>query len=179
MAASVFALTSCKQDDLEAGEDAPVYLKYVSAGTELVPLMKAGTAEYGVLGEPLATRAKGAAGVEIVGALSAWWNEVHPEFSNFPQAVLVAKNSFVANGKNADFIRALYVELIENATWLLENPSAAAAAVEAHGGAGLSPLSRETAERCNIKPSYNAQIRQSITTYLGALYDLNPQSIGG
>ncbi|MDR0854898.1 MAG: hypothetical protein LBN25_00850, partial [Christensenellaceae bacterium] len=178
-ALSVFALTACKNDKNDSTPEAdntPVYLQYVESGETLIPLLKQGIAEYGILGEPAATRAQAAAGVQIIGSLPEWWSEAHPEYTNFPQAVLSVSPLFVANGKNADFIRALYAALEENTEYIVENPSEAAIVLTEAGAKGLTPLSKETVERCNINPSSGALTEANIKTYLSALYELNPQA---
>ena len=158
-----------------------VALSYVGSGTELIPLIVQGKAQYGILGEPAATQALGklaAKGGRRLFDLQQLWNEATGSTENYPQASVVVNKSLLTEAHSA-FINRFLQLLEENASWILTNPSEAGQALVDNGSLTPNSYNAEVIARCNIRIVKASQAKTAVERYLNVLYGFNPQSIGG
>lgn len=153
----------------DAGEN-PEYinLKYVDDGSVLIPLLKNGTAKYGVLGEPAVTKSKAAAGTSVLFDIQSLWTAVTGQ--DLPQAGVIAKGS-VLHPDNAEFINWLVAKLAENDTWLLNNPTEATAALVAADSTVMKANSLTSAviDAANIRTVTAANAKATVNAYFEVL----------
>ncbi len=155
-----------------------VALQYVTEGTELIGLLKAGKAEYGILGEPAVTNANSKTGTSTIFSLTDLWNEVNGTNSGFPQASVFINKS-IANGEHDEFISWFLGKLTESANWVNENAAAASTALTQAGSISLNNLTNEMVQKCNIEIVKASSAKNSVNAYLSALHGFNPATIGG
>ncbi len=168
--------------DSETPVEGKVALHYVSGGGELIPALKVGKAQYGILGEPAVTKAKAAAGVQEIFNIQALWNEVTNSNANFPQASTFVLGKY----KDAEYsalVNAFITKMEENVTFMnssAENLTLAIDAVKAlYKDTATANVNINNISRCNLKVVKAQDAKTSVTTYLTVLHGFNAESIGG
>lgn len=152
-----------------------VALRYADDGGTLLPLMKQGIVDYGVLAEPAVTTAENNIGKTVVADMQQLWRDAFG--GDYPQACLVAKNSLIQSNKKYvdDFLAALKA----SDGWAEQNPEAALAAVSSHMLSGttttLSALNQGIVERCNIKTVSAADSRSACNVYFAKLAQMQTE----
>ena len=169
--------------DSETPVEGKVALFYVSSGAELIPLLKQGKAQYGILGEPAVTKAK-----TVVPELyelfdiQALWNQANNSTDNFPQASTFVFGEY-NDTKYRDLIDTFIEKMEENVEFMNSNAENLTLAIDA-----VKALYPETATanvninniaRCNIKVIRAQDAKASVTSYLTALHGFNDKIIGG
>ncbi|MGN1099661.1 MAG: ABC transporter substrate-binding protein [Christensenellales bacterium] len=155
--------------------DDKVYLAYVSDGSELPPMLKTGKAEYAILGEPAATKAREVSGCVQVMDIQAEWQSITGQ-SSYPQASFVMKTSLT---ENTGLVSALLGAMEANVESIKENPAAAGEALASAGVTLPVALTEEIVGRCNIRLVKAADAKVSITSYLTVLYNFDKKFVGG
>lgn len=156
-----------------------VTLNYVNTGSELIPLLKQGKAEYGIMGEPAVTKANANAGTYTVFDIQALWQEsTGSATAGFPQAGVFVKDSLLAS-EHAAFIEWFVAKLKENDEWASANPDKVSSALTSAGSTSLAGLTSATIIACNLKTVKAADAKTAVNTYLGALYAFNAATVGG
>ncbi len=155
-----------------------VALRYVSAGSELIPLLKQGKAEYGIMGEPAVTNANAKAGTMTLLSIQDLWNDVTNTTGGFPQASVLIQST-IADGNHNTFLNWFLAKLEESATWTNTNADEAKVALIEAGSTSLSGLNAEMIAKCNIKIARANAAKTDVNTYLTALHGFNPQTVGG
>lgn len=169
-----------QESDVADASGEKVSLTYVSSGAELIPLLKQGKAEFGILGEPAVTKAVAATGATVKFDIQALWQEATGATTyGFPQASLIISKQ-LQDEKYADFISSFVDKIDENNVWLIDNASEAGAALASAGSLVISDtLTSAIVTRCNIKQISAADAKASVDTYLGVLYNFKAASVGG
>lgn len=166
-----------RETDVE--DDAYVALRYVTDGSELLPMLKQGTAKYGILGEPAVSRANANTQTTTVFDIQELWKEVTgAETAGFPQASVFVTNELL-NGEHKALLDWLSAGLKENAEWAKANPATVSEVLAAKGSTSLSGLTSAMIEACNLNYISAAESKQSVNTYLGALYGFAANTVGG
>lgn len=155
-----------------------VALRYVSAGSELIPMLKQGTAKFGIMGEPAVTNANAKAGSTTIFSIQDLWNNVTSTTNGFPQASVLV-NSSIANGEHDAFLNWFLGELSSSAEWVKTNATEASAVLTEAGSTSLKSLNASMVEKCNIRIIKAYDAKNSVKTYLSALHGFNPQTVGG
>lgn len=174
---ALFTLIGCnniEDDDVEEY----VTLRYVSDGTELIGYLASGEAEYGVLGEPAATRANAKTGSTTIFSIQELWNGATNTTGGFPQASVFV-NSSILNGSHDAFIDWFIAKLEESATWVSANGADASAALESAGSVALKGINNAMIQKSNIQIIRAEAAKNSVHTYLSVLNSFDPQTIGG
>lgn len=156
-------------------EEGKVAITYVEGGSALIPLLKQGKAEYGILGEPAVTNACEKAGVSVVMDLQRAMGGA----TAVPQASLVISGKLLR--EHPDFVKAFVKKVKEGNDWLPEHLTEAAQAVARLGSTALSSgkISAETFDRCNIFAQDAKDAKENVKEYLTVLMDFNPAAVGG
>lgn len=155
-----------------------VALRYVSSGKELIPLLKKGTAKFGVLGEPAVTQCNNNAATTTLLSIQDIWNEASGTTGGFPQASLFARSELLTS-EHKDMINYLLGLLEENNSWVKDNAQTALEALIAGGSTALTILTPQIVESCNIKLVKAQNAKSAVNAYLSVLYASNPTAIGG
>lgn len=155
-----------------ASED-KVTLYYAQDGGVLLPLIKQGKVDFGVLGEPAVTTAlSNIDGAKVVLDLQELWG------GSYPQAGLLASDNV-----SDEFIKALFDELAKNEDYAVNNPSDALERIKTHmidsSETTVKVLTSDTAKRCNIKLVKASDCKEDVIKFLTAFHGLNPASVGG
>ena len=168
--------TQIIEDVSEATEDDTVYLLNISDPATMINP----TAEYDymVAAEPVVSaKVKGTNGaLEVVGGLQ----ELYGGERGWPQAVLVAKTSFIE--ENAAFIDSFTAAMEANVQWLAEEGTSAQTVVDAiaaHLPEGTSPtltaanLTKEVIARCAIRFEGAQSCKEEVNQFLACLSDVS------
>ena len=155
-----------------------VALKYVSAGSELIPLLKQNKAKFGIMGEPAVTKANANAGTTTLFSIQDLWNGVTGTSGGFPQASVFV-NSSILDGTHDEFIDWFLNKMEDNASWVNNNANEAGSALQQAGSTALQGLSNAIVQKCNINIVRATNAKTSVNTYLTALHGFNPQTVGG
>lgn len=164
--------------EYEVGEKATegkVILRYAEDGGVLLPLIKKGTVDFGILGEPAVTTALGnIEGSKVVYDLQTAWGEDN----GYPQAGLMARNSI-----SDDFISALFDELEQNADYARDNADEACTRISEHmiesSETTVKKLTADTVTRCNIRLQKAEDCKADVIKFLTAFHKLDAASVGG
>lgn len=148
--------------------DNKVAIKYYSAGSDIVPLLKTANAEFAILGEPVVSKTKAPAigCVEILD-LQAEWNAITNGVP-VPQAgVLVGKSVY----GNSSLINELIAMLKETDTFIKENPSSVGEILVSNNSAvaATTTFTTELINRCNIKTEKASEKLNALTNYFTEL----------
>ena len=168
--------TQIIEDVSEATEDDTVYLLNISDPATMINP----TAEYDymVAAEPVVSaKVKGTKGaLEVVGDLQ----ELYGGENGWPQAVLVAKTSFIE--ENAEFVDSFIAAMEANEQWLAAEDTSAqtvADAIAAHLPDGTSPtltadnLTKEVIARCAIRFEDAQSCKEEVNQFLASLSDVS------
>lgn len=157
----------------ETAVEGKVALQYVTAGSELIPLLKTNRAEFGVLGEPAVTQCNTVAGTTTVLNLQEEWKKFAGE--DYTQAGVVVKEE-LAN--DAEFMSALTAILNETTAWASENASSIK---DVLGGAGSTlavSFTPEILARANLGYQVASDAKGKIEAYFNVLMGFNAKLIG-
>lgn len=168
--------------DSETPVEGKVALHYVSGGDELIPSLKAGKAQYGILGEPAVTKAKAAAGVQEIFNIQALWNEVTNTDTNFPQASTFVLGDY-NDAEHSELINAFIAKMEENVTFMNSSADNLALAIDAvkalYEDTATANVNINNIGRCNLKVVKAQDAKASVTAYLTVLHGFNAKTIGG
>ena len=156
-----------------------VTLNYVNTGSELIPLLKQGKAEYGIMGEPAVTKANANAGTSTVFNIQELWQEATGSATaGFPQAGVFVKESLLTS-EHAAFIEWFVTKLQENDEWAPANPDTVSSALTSAGSTSLAGLTSDTITACNLDTVKAVDAKAAVNTYLKVLFDFNKATVGG
>lgn len=167
--------------DIEAGETAAegkITLRYFTAPTEMIPLLKQGKLAYGLLPEPAATN------LEKMTPEKTWQRASLQELyddekKEYPQAVLMAKSSVINDYPN--LIESISEQFAGNIEWTKRHSADAARAINANiadKNPGLTPslkpenLTKEAVLGCNIRWQSAASAKAEVKAYLKDIIDV-------
>lgn len=164
-------------ENLDSPEADKINIKYVSAASELIPLLKQGKAEYGVIGEPAASNAYlKVDGLKSVMDLTEEWSKVNSGVL-YTQAGVTVNGDFLKNNKK--FVKALYEKLSDNKHYCTENASEIKAAALGKGSALQIDFNADIIDKCNLTCIKAADEKQSVEKYLSVLESFDAKTIGG
>lgn len=152
-----------------------VALKSVNAGSDAIKTLKMNKCDYAVLGEPVVTQANKTLGTSVVLDLQSEWAKIIGENSYTQAGVVLSKSVY---DKNV-FARGLLKELQENAEYLQNNFERVKSVLANNGSALTVDFTADTVNRLNIGHAKATDIKPALEKYYTALYDYNPNLIGG
>lgn len=153
-----------------------VALKYMN-GTEIVPSLVQGLADYALLGEPVVTQVltKGQArGLEIVGDIQQLWKE-HTGADTFVQSCALVSDKLAGT----DFIDALIEKLQSNEQFLLDNTDKLTSLLQGAGSALQVSFTAEIINRCNLDFTLASDVKQQYVDFLNILIEWDQSVVEG
>ncbi len=135
-----------------------------------------GDCDYYLYAEPMVSEKTASGDYTVVGDLQAFYKDTfETEMDGYPQAVMVAKKSLIAE-KN-DWVEAFLKQVEESAEWVLQADGATlVSAVSSHfadktvqSGLKAEILTENTISRCGIRFSYALDCMAETTTFLGEI----------
>jgi len=160
-------------DEVKNGDT--VYLQYVTAGSELIPLLKAGTAKYGILGEPAVTMANQKTGSKILFDLQAEWKKINSNL-NYVQAGIIVSDKIYSDDA---LLNGILSKLGGNNTFLTENVGNLKTLLTGNGSSLTVDFTTDILKRCNLDCKKAADVKADVNNYLSVLYGYNKASVGG
>ena len=151
-----------------------VALQYVTAASELVPMLKTGVAEYGIMGEPAVTNCNKVAGTVTVLDVQAEWEKIVGK--GYTQACLVVSEKIA--GKRS-FMNALTARLAASPDWCAANAEGLKDILKSKGSALSVDFTPELVARANVCYLPASEVRADVESYLGVLMGFNPNLVGG
>lgn len=161
-------------EESETAVSGKVALQYVAAASELVPLLKTGKAEYGVLGEPAVTNCNEKAETQTVLDIQAEWKKLTGE--DYTQAGLVVSDKVSAD---AEFMNALVSTLENGKAWCVENASSILRILKENGSSLAIEFTEDIIERSNVGYVSASEARTNVEKYLTVIKTFNDKLIGG
>lgn len=162
----------------EVGVLESVNFIYKSDGSEIVPLLKNGSADYAVLGEPAVSQSKVAAQTVELADLQATWKSVTGSQISYPQAALIVNSDFAA--KNPEYVKSFAQKLQGAKAWLSENATAAGKALKDNGSLLKTELfNANVIARCNIDYLSATDGKTMIESFYNVIKSFNANLIGG
>lgn len=164
-------------ESLETPEPDKINIKYLAAASELIPLLKLGKAEYGVIGEPAASNAYAKVeGLKSVIDLTEEWNKVNDGVM-YTQAGVTVSGDLLRENKN--LVKTLCGKLSDNKQYCIENADKIKADAIKKGSALKIDFTADIINRCNLVCLKAVGQRVDVEKYLSVLYDFNPLTVGG
>ena len=159
----------------ETAVDGKVALQYVSAASELIPLLKTDRADFGIMGEPAVTNCNNAAGTKTVVDIQAEWKKITGE--DYTQAGLVVSEKLA---ENKYFMSALCKVLEANAEWCNANAASIKSLLNGVGSSLKLEYTPELLARCNVGYGSLSLVenKNEVESYLSVLMGFNPKVIG-
>ncbi|OQC14585.1 MAG: hypothetical protein BWX72_01285 [Firmicutes bacterium ADurb.Bin080] len=158
--------------------DDEIGIQYESDASVLLPKLNSGLVEYAILGEPAVTKTINSFGCYELFSLNDLWNEVTETTEGFPQASFFAIGD-ILQPEHKDLLNWFDENSMDNVDWVNNNPTLAQETLEDNGWATPVPLNTELISRCNMEYISAEQAKNSITSYLSVLFEMNPISVGG
>ncbi|MDF2153492.1 MqnA/MqnD/SBP family protein [Vibrio sp. CAU 1672] len=158
---------------LEEGKD--VTLRFTYSHQQLAQMMAAGKVDNAILPEPLVTMVLTKnPQARIFADMQKEWGELSGTGRNYPISLAVVSPN-ITDKEALDAVFSAYEQSIE---WVLNNPEKAASAIERQG---IMPaaIALKAIPRCNLNFSKPAEIKKELELFYGALFKLDPESIGG
>lgn len=167
------------QNGIEYVEDSEpvegkVALKYVSASSELIPLLKTGAADYGIMGEPAVTQVNAKAGTTTLFSIQDEWKKI-TGFDYVQAGVVVGSTVY----NNQRLMEKLTAKLATNADWALGNASKIKANIQAKGSSLELDFTKDLVTKCNIGYSSALTARSDIEAYLSVIMSFQEAAVGG
>lgn len=155
-----------------------VVINYVVEGPAVIAALKGGLTEYGILGEPAATKAISATESVLALDLQEEWSKA-TDGMELPQACMVIKESLIES--DLEFVNAFLQEVSDSDAWLKSHPEEATQALIDLGSttAQGTTFTADIISRCNIKTVPIKETLTSVKQYLNELYSFNASAVGG
>ena len=165
-----------KQNNIDADKD--VNITYVSAASELPPVVIGGKAKLAVVPEPALTAVKTKKkDLNVICNLNDEWKKILDSDYGFPQSTLIVKESLLKNDK--EFINKLADSTKENVKWVNDNKDKVGAMSEKLGVTVKAVIVAKALEDANLD---FVNIKDSEKVYIKYFEELNkyqPKIIGG
>lgn len=170
----------CRENGLVPGED--ITIDSTMKPAEIRVLVESGEIEYAVLPEPMVTIAQKTASnaggkVSVSLDLTTEWNNIFNNESELIQGCVVVRKEFAAKYPSA--IKSFLEEYEESINFVNSNPDEASQMIAAQGIFAQAPIAKLAIPKCNIFFKSGEDMKDLLHGFLGALYSVNPNSIGG
>ena len=159
--------------------DGKITLRYFAEATGMIPLLKQGLLNVGLLPEPACTNLTKVAN-------NRTWTRVDVQelydstTKAYPQAVLMVKSSVLA--KHSQEINAMKQYFDANVSWIKQNVESAIIAINGALPEGITPslvatnINATVIDNCKIYFEPSAQAKQSVVNYINKIIAINAQS---
>lgn len=178
LALSLFSAVACVPEQENNDNNGTVGVKYYAKGEDMLPLLKQGVLEMGVLPEPAATNLTKMASNKTWYRLSI--QELYSsETKEYPQAVLMVKESLLATYSNE--INAFATQIDANITWAKQNKTTLVETINSKIS-GFTPtfnannLTDEVIDNCNVYYQSASDSKKSVNAYLNDIISLDSSS---
>lgn len=159
----------------ETAIEGKVALRYVGDGSEVIALLKAGKADYGVMGEPAVTSAVKAINGVIVMDIQKEWAKVIGNNSFMQAGLVVSKKVY----ENKALCQAIFNKLSENDELIMKNPEKVKTVIGRFGSATQNDFTVEIIKRCNLGNKKAVDIKSDLLAYFNAVNGYDVTFIGG
>lgn len=156
--------------------DKDVTIEFKTEATEVVAQMTKSETAIAMLPQPYVTVASGKVqGLKVALDLNEEWKKVN-NGSSIVTGVIVARDEFINN--NPEAIKNFLSEFKASAETVNGNVTESAKLVEKFGIFAAN-VAEKAIPQCNITYIAGEDMKTPVNTYLGVLYEQNPQSVGG
>ncbi len=156
--------------------DKDVTIEWKSEPTEVVPILKSSDNAVAMLPQPYVTIAQtNVEGLKIAINLNEEWSKIEGS-GMLVTGVLVARTEFVKNHPEA--VKKMLTEYAASADYVNSNVEDAAALVEEFD-IFKAAVAKVAIPYCNIKVITGKDMKESLSSYLGVLFEQNPKAVGG
>lgn len=157
--------------------ESDVNYTYVSAASELAPLIIAGKAKFAVVPEPILTTVMNKnPNIKIILELNKEWADINDVDKGYPQATLIVKESFYNDNKK--IANKVLKSIEDSVKWVNENPSKVGDICENIGITIDKNIVEKALERANLRFYNIKDTEEEYKVYFKALED-NEQSSEG
>lgn len=154
--------------------ESDVNYTYVSAASELAPLIIAGKAKFAVVPEPILTTVMNKnPNIKIILELNKEWADINDVDKGYPQATLIVKESFYNDNKK--IANKVLKSIEDSVKWVNENPSKVGDICENIGITIDKNIVEKALERANLRFYNIKDTEEEYKVYFKALED-NEQS---
>lgn len=165
-----------KQNNIDADKD--VNITYVSAASELPPVVIGGKAKLAVVPEPALTAVKAKKkDLNVICNLNDEWKKILDSDYGFPQSTLIVKESLLKNDK--EFVNKLADSAKENVKWVNDNKDKVGAMSEKLGVTVKAVIVAKALENANLDFVNIKDSEKVYTKYFEELNKYQPKIIGG
>lgn len=180
LAFGTLSFTACGDLDNDAqNENGTVNVKYYNNASDLIPMLKTGKIDIGLLPEPAATKLE-----NQLAADKTWYRldlqELYDEEAKaYPQAVIMVKESLLA--KNPSLADKINEKLLNVSEWLKNNTEAAVTAINSKLEEGVNPsldaksLTATVIDNCKIEFKPVSSARDYVKNYISTMIDVQPE----
>lgn len=162
-------------EDSETVVENKVAINYVNATAEANQVLAKNSADYAILGEPVATTACKKLGLNVVMDIKEEWSKIVGE-NTFTQAgVVVSKKVYEDEKLCAELLK----KLAGNALFAEENAGEIKQVINSYGSALSMDFSTELVKRCNLGCQRASDAKTTIEKYFSAILENSPSFIGG
>lgn len=156
--------------------DKDVTIEFKTEATEVVAQMVKAETAIAMLPQPYVTVASGKVqGLKVSLDLNEEWKKVN-NGSSIVTGVIVARDEFIKN--NPEAVKKFLEEFKASAEKVNSDVKASAQLVEKFGIFAAN-VAEKAIPQCNITYIAGEDMKTPVNTYLGVLYEQNPQSVGG
>lgn len=156
---------------------ADVTVEFKSEAAEVASAMLADAAAVAVLPEPFVTSViLQNENVRVALSLSDEWDKAG-DGSAMVTGVAVVRKAFAE--ENPEAVAAFLTEYAASTAYVNENPAEASVWIEELGIVAKAALAEKAIPACNIVLITGDEMKTKLSGYLTALYDQNPESVGG
>lgn len=171
----------CKKNGLTPGTDITIDSTSYAQPANLRDALAAGEVDIAVLPEPMVTIAVSTAtknNIKITNALdlTVEWDKVNAKGS-LAQGCIVVRTEFLE--QYPETVKAFLAEYKSSIEYLSTNTADAAAMIEANGIFTKAAIAEKAIPKCNVCYLDGAAMKSAMETYLGVLYAINPNAVGG
>lgn len=168
----IFNFTAC--GDYE-GKNGSVSVKYYQSGADMLPLLKQGQLDIGLLPEPAAT--------QLTKISDKTWYRLDvqelydSELKSYPQAVMLVKESLLASQPN--LVNAMSSAFASNVSWVKENPAQAVNVVNGVLADGVTPslkapnITSDVVDNCKIYWQSATDAKTQVREYIDKIIEVD------
>ena len=152
-------------------------VEYKSEATEVAAALANGSATLAMLPQPFVTSVlMQNQNVRVALSLTEEWNKVS-DGSDLVTGVVVARREFVES--HPEQVEAFLEEYAASTEYVVAHPAEASVWIEELGVVAKAALAEKAIPQCNIVCITGEEMKKDVSGYLTALYDQNPESVGG
>lgn len=159
----------------ETPVEGKVAIRYCQDASEVIALIKTDKADYGVVGEPAATKAVTAIGGCVALDMQEAWNGLVGENSFTQAGVVVNKDVYDDNG----LIEALSEKLTSNLSFIYQDAENVSDTLSKHGSTLKVAFNDGVLNRCNLKNIKASLLKTQLNAYFEAVKTYDATFIGG